>query len=62
MLESMDQECNSIREDCLRISWNMRGGASYTDVMNMSVAERTTVGKIIKENYDVVKKTGLPYF
>ena len=58
----MDREVEAIREDCLRISWSMRGGASYTDVLNMSVAERKTIGKIVKENYDVVKKTGMPYF
>jgi len=40
----------------------MRGGASYTDVLNMSTTERKIIGNIVKENYDVVKKTGLPYF
>lgn len=40
----------------------MRGGITYEEAMNLSYAERTVIGDIIKDNLETVKKTGLPYF
>lgn len=40
----------------------MRGGASYTDILNMSISERKTISKIIEDNMDTTKKSGLPFF
>lgn len=40
----------------------MRGGISYTDVMNMSVDERNMITKLITENMETTKKSGLPFF
>lgn len=40
----------------------MRGGVSYTDVMNMSVDERNMITKLITENMETTKKSGLPFF
>lgn len=40
----------------------MRGGASYNDIMNMSVSERKAIGKIIEDNLETTKKTQLPFF
>lgn len=40
----------------------MRGGASYEDILNMSSTERNNIGKLIEENFDTTKKSGLPYF
>jgi hypothetical protein len=44
------------------MSWYMRGGASYTDILNMSINERKTISKIIEDNMDTTKKSGLPFF
>lgn len=40
----------------------MRGGISYNEAMGLSHEERETIGKIIKENLETTKKSGLPYF
>ena len=40
----------------------MRGGASYTDILNMSISERKNISKIIEDNMDTTKKSGLPFF
>jgi hypothetical protein len=58
----MEKEANSIREEALRISWNMRGGVSYVQSLQLSYDERSTINKIIKDNLETTKKTGLPYF
>ena len=44
------------------MSWYMRGGVSYTDILNMSISERKTISKIIEDNMDTTKKSGLPFF
>jgi hypothetical protein len=62
IVDKMELECNSIREDCLRMTWLMRGGVSYEEVMNMSQSERTAISKIANDNIEVTKKTKLPYF
>lgn len=58
----MDNETKSIKEQALRISWHMRGGISYNEAMTLSNDERDTISKIIKENLETTKKSGMPYF
>ena len=40
----------------------MRGGVTYDEAMQMSVAERSVIDEIVKENYETTKKSGLPHF
>ena len=51
-----------IRAESLRLSWYMRGGVSYNDVMQMSSAERKLISELAKENIETTKKSNLPYF
>jgi len=44
------------------MSWYMRGGVSYEDVLNMSTAERTEINNIIENNMEITKKSQLPFF
>lgn len=62
MVENMDQEANAIREEALKMAWYMRGGITYDQVLNLSSSERSSVGKIIKDNLETTKKSGLPFF
>ena len=58
----MDQESNTIREEALKMIWYMRGGLTYTEAMNLRHGEREIVSKIIKDNLETTKKSGLPFF
>jgi len=40
----------------------MRGGASFEDVLNMSIGERKTINDIIDSNLETTKKSQLPFF
>lgn len=44
------------------MAWHMRGGASYVDILNMSLSERKQIQKLIEDNMEITKKSGLPYF
>ena len=62
MVDKMDQEANAIRAQSLKMSWFMRGGATYEDVLQMSHSEREMLGDLIKENIETTNKTKLPWF
>jgi hypothetical protein len=61
-VDKMDEEANSIRQQSLKMSWYMRGGASYEDVMQMSYQERRLISDLIKDNLETTKNSKLPFF
>ncbi len=44
------------------MSWYMRGGISYAHALQLSVGERKLLNKLISENLETTKKSGLPFF
>jgi hypothetical protein len=62
LIDQMEKECNRIRADSMKMSWYMRGGASYNDVMNMSINERDIINKLIEDNLETTKNTKMPFF
>jgi hypothetical protein len=58
----MDKEVKGLKEDMLKICWFMRGGVTYSEIVQMSVSERESMGKLIKENLETAKKTGQPFW
>ena len=62
LFESYEEEVSSIKSTALSMAWNMRGGASYEDILNMSSFEREQISKLIEEHMEVTKKSQLPYF
>lgn len=62
LIDGYDKETKAIKKESLKISWFMRGGLSYDDVMALSAHERNDILEIIKENMETTKKSGLPFF
>ena len=58
----METESREIKQEALRMVWYMRGGLSYEAALNLSADERTTISKLIKDNLETTKKSGLPFF
>lgn len=58
----MNKQILDLKEDLLKSIWYMRGSVSYADIMQMNSRERDLIGKIIKENLDTTKRSGLPFF
>jgi hypothetical protein len=61
-LEQFDKESKAFKDDALRMTWYMRGGLSYDDAMCLSQQERELISKIVKDNMETTKKSGLPFF
>jgi hypothetical protein len=61
-MENMETEAKHIKDTAIRYAWYMRGGASYHDILNMSFNERNNISKLIEDNLETTKKSGLPFF
>jgi len=62
LIEGYERESKALKEEALRLCWYMRGGLSYDDAMMLSVSEREIIAKIAKDNIELTKKTGMPFF
>jgi hypothetical protein len=62
MVEQMEKDVDSIRQEALKMSWYMRGGITYNQALQLSANERKFIGTLIKENLETTKKSGLPFF
>jgi DNA polymerase III delta subunit len=60
--ERYEEDTNKIKKSALQLSWYMRGGATYEDVLNMSSSDRDLISKLIDDNLETTKKTQLPFF
>jgi len=58
----MEKECKAIKKNALRIAWYLRGGITYTDILNMSPDELKNANEIIEENLETTKKSNIPFF
>jgi len=58
----LEAQSKALKEETLRLCWYMRGGLSYDDAMLLSVDERKIISKIVKENLETAKKSGMPFF
>ena len=62
LVSQLEKEVETIRHDAMKMCWYMRGGISYTDIMNLSSLERNNISKIIEENLETTKNTKMPFF
>ena len=62
IVEEYEKDSKAMKEELLRICWYMRGSITYDDAMILSFDEKTIIGKLIEENMEITKKSGLPFF
>lgn len=58
----MDREVEAIKQNLYQMCWFMRGGVSIEQLFNMDVKDQEIISKIIKENLETTKDSGLPFF
>jgi hypothetical protein len=61
-LDSLEKESKALQKEIMQLCWYMRGSVSYTEAMEMSPSERETIVKLIKDNLETAKKSGMPFF
>lgn len=58
----MEKEVEAIKEELFRCSWFMRGGITLEQLFSMDLKDIDIVQKIIKNNLETAKESGLPFF
>jgi hypothetical protein len=61
-LDSLEKESKALKKEVLQLCWYMRGSVSYSEAMEMSPSEREIIVKIVKDNLETAKKSGMPFF
>ena len=62
LLDSYDKESKALKNEALKFCWYMRGGLTYTEAMELGKEEREIISKIVEDNLEATKKSGLPFF
>ena len=61
-VKNMQSEQKQIKNDLLKICWYMRGSIGLEEAFYLGNEEIEIIGKIIKENLETTKKTGMAFF
>jgi hypothetical protein len=57
-----EKDVNAIKSNLLKLCWYMRGGLTYSEAHELSLNERNLINKIVEDNLETTKKSGLPFF
>lgn len=61
-ITELDRDTKAIKQELLKLCWYMRGGLSYTEAHCLILEERELISKIVDENLETTKESGLPFF
>ena len=60
--DTLDKQSKALKEEILKLCWYMRGSLSYDEGMSLSQEDRSLMSKLIKDNLETTKKSGMPFF
>ena len=60
--DTLDKQSKALKEEILKLCWYMRGSLSYDEGMHLSYEDRSLMSKLIKDNLETTKKSGMPFF
>lgn len=58
----MQRAAQSLVDSCVSLAYWMRGGATYGEIMNMTVGERIRVTDFIQRRLEIEKKNPYPCY
>lgn len=61
-IESLEEESKAIKTELLKMCWYMRGGLTYDESMLLTLQDREIISKLIDDNLETTKKSGLPFY
>tara|TARA_Y100000385_G_C13013705_1_gene602857 strand:- start:723 stop:935 length:213 start_codon:yes stop_codon:yes gene_type:complete len=60
--KTLENEQKALKAELFKMAWAMRGGVTTDEVFGLCYEDREIIASIVKENIEVTKKSGLPYF
>ena len=61
-VDNLEKESKHLKSELLKLCWYMRGGVTIDDVYYMAYEDRVMIGKLVEDNLETTKKTGLNFF
>ena len=58
----LDNEIKNLKHNIFKLCWYMRGSVTLDDAFATSHEDREIISKIVEENIETTKKSGLPFF
>ena len=46
----------------MKMCWYLRGGMTYEEIYQLGPMDRQIINKVVEENLEVAKESGLPFF
>ena len=62
IVKEYEGESKELKNECYKLAWFMRGGATLDEVFALSFEERSIISDIVKDNLETTKKSGQPFF
>ena len=62
LVREYEKDTKALKSELFKICWYMRGGITVNEAHLLSFEDREIIGKIIEENLETTKKTGLNFF
>ena len=61
-VRNFENQQKELKHDLFKVCWYMRGGITLEEAYNLCAEDKEIIGKIIKENLNTTKESGLPFF
>jgi len=62
LVNEYEKDTKALKEELFKICWYMRGSVSANESYNLTFEDRKIIGKIIEDNLNTTKESGLPFF
>jgi hypothetical protein len=62
VVTELEKESKALKEEIFKLAWYMRGSLSITEAYTLDSQDREILNKIILDNLQTAKETGLPFF
>jgi len=61
-VRNFENQQKEIKHEVMKLCWYMRGGVTLDEAFALSYEDKEIIGRIVKENLNITKESGLPFF
>jgi len=62
LVDRMENETRALKQELFKMCWYMRGGLTMTEAYQLDNTDREIIGNLIRENLEITKESGMPFF
>lgn len=62
IVKDLENESKALKHELYKLAWFMRGALSFDQAYQLDQTDREIISKIIQENLETAKESGMPFF